>query len=136
MRKEILSLSSDFASLWNNKETSDIDHKKIIRLLIEDVTLTKGSNIIVQIRYRGGKLETMELSKTLPRCEQIRTSSEVLKNIDSLLDHHIPEKIATILNKKGHKTGTGLTFTKKRVLDIIRKNKIKPDMKDRVINGC
>ena len=41
VQKEILSLSSDFPLLWNNKETSDIDRKKIIRLLIEDVTLTK-----------------------------------------------------------------------------------------------
>jgi len=41
-RQRILALATDFASLWRAKSTSERDKKRMLRLLVEDVTLVKG----------------------------------------------------------------------------------------------
>ncbi len=38
-RAEILSLATDFPRLWRDPRTSDRDRKRMVRLLVEDVTL-------------------------------------------------------------------------------------------------
>jgi hypothetical protein len=41
-RSRILALTTDFPKLWNDPKTPDRERKRMARLLIEDVTLTKG----------------------------------------------------------------------------------------------
>ena len=43
------------------KVVTDKDRKRMIRLIIEDVTLTKADSILLQIRFKGGALETHHL---------------------------------------------------------------------------
>jgi DNA invertase Pin-like site-specific DNA recombinase len=124
-REQILHLAKDFSLLWHDKETTDVEKKKIIRLLIEDITLSKNKNILVQIRYKGGKLETLTLPKPLRSWEQNQTAPETLKKIDALLDDHSVEEVATILNARGLKTGWGLTFNSRRIVAIAKQNGIK-----------
>jgi hypothetical protein len=43
-RSAILALASDFPRLWSNPATTDRDRKRMIRLLLEDVTLDFGAH--------------------------------------------------------------------------------------------
>jgi hypothetical protein len=50
----ILALAADFPRLWNAPGTADRDRKRMIRLLLEDVTLNRDDKqISLQIRFKG-----------------------------------------------------------------------------------
>jgi hypothetical protein len=53
------------------------------RLLLEDVTLRKEEKVIVQVRFKGGALKTLELPLPLPFCVLSRTRPEVVEAIDA-----------------------------------------------------
>ena len=61
-RRQILSLASDFPRLWNDPNTPDRDRKRMARLILEDVTLIRGEQITVQVRFKGGATRTLQAS--------------------------------------------------------------------------
>jgi DNA invertase Pin-like site-specific DNA recombinase len=119
-RGKILTLVTDFPKLWSSDATADKDRKRMLRLLIEDVTLTKGKNLLVQIRYKGGASEEHALPLPKNGFEERKHSPEVVKAIDALLDHHTDSEVAENLNDKGMLSGTGKTFDARRVSRIRR----------------
>lgn len=115
-RQRILELTTDFPKLWQSPTTEDKDRKRMIRLLISDVTLGKDeNNIKVQIRFIGGATEEHTLPRPRTACEEMRHSPEVLKEIDHLLNAHTDGEVAQILNQKGLLSGSGKTFDGRRV---------------------
>lgn len=59
--KQLFSLTQDFPAIWNDPETLNRERKRMIALLIEDVTLLKKEQIIVQTHYKDGKTITLKL---------------------------------------------------------------------------
>ena len=109
-RKEIFALAADFPRLWNDPKTPQRERKRMVRLLIEDVTLTKGDVITVGVRFRGGATQTLELTIP-PRSWELRqTSKQIVAEIDTLLDDYTEAEIAGILNDRGHVSGEGKRF--------------------------
>jgi len=104
-------LVSDFSSIWQGGSLCNRDRKRIVRLLIEDVTLLKGKHLTCHIRFKGGKCRTLNLPLPQLACEQRRTPPKVVKAIDELLDNHPEFEIAGILTARGMKSGTGQTLT-------------------------
>ena len=123
-RADLKALIQDFPRLWKDPCTSPRDRKKMTRLLIEDVTLTKGEKITVAIRFKGGATKVLELDPPLNYFMARKTAKYVVKEIDQLLDHHKDSEIASILNKKGWTTGDGLKFTSLSVMRIRRAYKL------------
>ncbi len=119
-KKRIDELVKNFPKLWGASTTGDKDRKRMVRLLIEDVTLLKTDGIEVKIRYKGG--QTAEHSLDLPQSAWIEKKHrpEVLAAIDQLLDQHTDGEVAKILNDKGYRSGTGLSFCARRVAVIRR----------------
>ncbi len=107
IRSRVRALTTDFPRLWNDPNTSDRDRKRIVRLLLEDVTLIKGKEITVHVRFKGGTTTTLTLPAPKSVWEQYRTPPEVVKQIDELLAHHTDKQIARILNDRGHRSGKG-----------------------------
>lgn len=118
-RAEIEALARSFPALWQDPKTTDRDRKRLIRLLIEDVTLTKGDRVFIGVRFRGGA--TKELSLPIPKnaFEECKTPAQVVDNIDKMLDTHSDYEIAEYFNALGIKTGKGYPFTRNRI-DRIR----------------
>jgi DNA invertase Pin-like site-specific DNA recombinase len=121
----ILALASDFPRLWRDPQTPQRERKRMVRLLLEDVTLVRGEEIAVHVRFKGGK--TRSLSLPLPPCAwQLRkTSPKVVAEIDHLLDHYTEGRIATILNERGFLSGEGRPFHRTLVQRIRRGYKLK-----------
>ena len=111
-RQELLQLASDFPRLWNDPQTTNKERKRIVRLIIEDVTITRGADIEVAIRFKGGAIEILHVPPPLPYWAARMTEKEVIREIDQLLDSYTPAQIADILNREGKVTGTGLPFTR------------------------
>jgi DNA invertase Pin-like site-specific DNA recombinase len=109
-RARILALSTDLPKLWREPTTPDRERKRMVRLLIEDVTLIKGTPVTAQVRFRGGATTTLRVAPALNAWQLRQTSPDVVAEIDKLLDHHSDAQIASILNGRGYKSGMGKAF--------------------------
>ena len=109
-RKEILALATDFPRLWNDPQTPQRERKRMVRLLLDDVTLTKGDEINVGVCFRGGVTRELALPLAQPSWQVRQTPAEVVAEIDALLDNHTEGQIARILNARGHVSGEGRPF--------------------------
>ncbi len=118
-RQAILALATDFPRLWRDPNTPDRERKRMVRLLIEDVTLLRGSQQIeLHLRFRGGADHTLTLANPLRAWELRMTSSAVVTEIDKLLNERTYGEIATILNERGLRSGTGQPFTARYIARI------------------
>ena len=113
-RKRILALTSDFPRLWNDPATPHRERKRMTRLLIEDVTLTKATRSL-GVRLRGGATRQLTWTPDPLGFETYKTSDEVLAEVDRLLNDHTDGEVAKILNERGYRSGYGLAFTPKLV---------------------
>jgi DNA invertase Pin-like site-specific DNA recombinase len=124
-KQQILSLVSDFPKLWNDPKTPDREKKRIVRLLLEDVTLIRAEQITVNIRFKGGATKTLTLPLPLSAFMKRKTRPETVEEIDQLLEHHHDTEIANILKNRGVQTGDNLPFTPVAVKRIRRAYQLK-----------
>ncbi len=124
-RKQLLSLAADFPRVWNDPCVEPRERKRILRLLIEDVTLINGEMIQVHVRLRGGATRTLTLTKPLPIAQIRKTKPEVVAEIDGLLDHHCDREVAEVLNRQGRRTWQGESFNLKKIAHIREAFKLK-----------
>lgn len=119
-RDEVLGLSSDFPRLWQDPRTPAREKKRLLRLLIEDVTLVADELIEAHVRFRGGPTRSLKLPRPINAFELRRTPAEVVHAIDDLLDQYTEQEVSAILNQRGLKSGTGIPFQPKIVASIRR----------------
>jgi len=114
-QSRILALTTDFPKLWKDPKTSQRERKRMVRLLIEDVTLVKSDQITVQVRFKGGAARTFTLPLPRPAWTTWQTNPAVIAEIDRLLDDQTDSRIAALLNERGWHSGKGGTFTGRRI---------------------
>ncbi len=125
-RERIVALATDFPAVWRAAATADRDKKRMLRLLIEDVTLVKGKEAIaVHVRFRGGDTRSVSLPRPLPSWKTWLTPAETVAEIDRLLAEHTHAKIAQILNERGFRSGQGHRFNGNIVSNIQLKYRLK-----------
>ena len=110
-REQVLALATNFPQLWNDPGTPNRERKRMIRLLIEDITIRKGEQIQLDVRFRGGMSKTLMLPRPLSYCESHKQNPAMIAEMDRLLDDYNYADVARILNEKGFKTGDGLPLT-------------------------
>jgi len=119
-RVRIAALASDFPRLWQDPKTSDREKKRMVRLLLEDVTLLKGEQIQVHVRFKGGVLKSLSFPPALSAPYLRKTPTNVVGEVDRLLDEHTDKEIVTILNERGMRPGKGGSFTVMTITNIRR----------------
>ena len=107
LRVRLHTFTTEFPRLWRDPDTPDRERKRLLRLLVEDVTLVKREQLSIHIRFPGGATKTLELP--LPRRATV-TQRAVVTEVDRLLDEHSYESIAGILNSRGFISGYGKPF--------------------------
>ena len=110
-RREVLALATDFPRLWRDAETPQRERKRMIRLLIEDVTLLRTDAVVAHVRFRGGATRTLSLPPPRSAAELRKTDPAVIAEIDRLLDEHADAEIVAILNERGLRPGVGERFS-------------------------
>jgi DNA invertase Pin-like site-specific DNA recombinase len=114
-------LVTDLPAIWNDPATPARERKRITRLLLTDVTVTRTTdNITAHARLRGGQNHTLTLPMPKTGPEARRTPPQIIAAIDELLDRHTSGEIAAILNSRGTVSGTGEAFQRLIVDHIIR----------------
>jgi DNA invertase Pin-like site-specific DNA recombinase len=124
-RASILALARDFPLLWQNPNTPDRERKRLVRLLLEDVTLIQNEEITAHVRFKGGIAKTLTLPRPLNSWEGRKTPADVVTEIDRLLDHHTEKEIAGILNERGVHSGDGKAFHSRAVARVRTKHQLK-----------
>jgi hypothetical protein len=124
-RTALFSLTTDFPHLWRDPSTPCRERKRIVRLLLEDVTLTRDDKITLNIRFKGGVHKTVMLPPPLNAWQRRSTRCDVVQEIDRLLDRHNDQEIATILNERGYRSGEGRSFRASIVRRIINSYELK-----------
>ncbi|HUA49658.1 MAG TPA: recombinase family protein [Solirubrobacteraceae bacterium] len=121
-KQQIRRLAADFPKLWNDPATPPREHKRIARLLIEDVTLARTDQIHLHVRFRGGQTTTLTIPRALNAWEARQTPTDTLAEIDRLLDQHTDAETADQLNTTGHRSGTGKPFTRTMIVKLRHSN--------------
>lgn len=80
-RRQVIDLARNFPRVWNDRRTGVVHRKKMLALVIEDVTLTSGVQITVNIRWRGGRTQSITLDKPRPIALVRKTLPEVVQPI-------------------------------------------------------
>jgi DNA invertase Pin-like site-specific DNA recombinase len=113
-KRQILQLGRDFPRLWGAPTTAASDRKRMLRLLIRDITVVKGpepKRLRIQIRWQGGAIETLETRTPPNRAEELRYPDAFVDKIRALADRHDDEEIVALLNCDRLKSSTGKPFT-------------------------
>ena len=115
VRQKVLSLATDFPRLWNDPGLEARERKRMLRLLIEDVTLIKADQITVHVRLRGGATRTLTVDRPLPMAQIRKNKTQVVAEVDVLLKEHGDREVADILNQRGHRTWQNQPFAVKKI---------------------
>ena len=108
----IRALATDLPALWRNPATPTRERKRLIRLLVTDVTLIKaGEQITAHVRLSGGQQHTLTVPRPLRAWEAHTTPASTITLIDQLLDDHTYDETVEILNQQGLTGGWGHPFT-------------------------
>ena len=117
-RARIADLAHDFPRVWNDARTSALERKRMLALLIEDVTLVAGQSIAVHVRWRGGRTQSLCVGKPRPIALIRKTTPEVVQLIDELLETYNDAQVAARLNELGHRNWRGEAFSTKKVIVV------------------
>ncbi len=121
----IRALAADFPQVWVDPRTAASERKRMLGLLIEDITLLKAEHIAVHVRFRGGQTTTLTTERPKPMALVRKTPSSTIEVLDRLLDTCSDTAAAAQLNALGHRNWKGEPFTAKRVCHVRRTYKLK-----------
>ncbi len=104
--------------MWHDERTDAVQRKRMLALLIEDVTLSRDAVIHIHVRWRGGRTQSLQAQRPKPMALVRKTRPEVVALIDSLLEGATDKQVAVRLNELGHRNYRGEPFTTKKVIVV------------------
>ena len=132
-KAQLLKLAHNLPKLWKAHSTSAKDRKRILRLIIKDITVEKPAEpkrILLHIRWQGGALEDIPIEIPGKYYDQIRYKDDIIARVKKLSQGHTDAQIVTILNKEGLKSAKNKRFTLSMIKWIRYKHGISgPDLK-------
>jgi DNA invertase Pin-like site-specific DNA recombinase len=126
-KQQILQLGRNFPRLWKAKTTSTCDRKRMLRLLIRDVTVVKDPEprlLRLQICWQGGATEVLEVRQRPKRQDAIRYPDTFVAKIRDMAKIYNNREIVELLNGDGLTSSTGKPFTLEMISCIRYKHRI------------
>lgn len=124
---ELGALAEDVQEIWQSPKIRIQDKKRILRCLIDDVTITKGvSTTIVGLVFKTGVTKSVECKNAKPIWERWVTCPSAIDFIRLKSSSHTTQEISDMLNREGYTTGKGLPFTPRMLTGIMLRYKIPP----------
>lgn len=132
-RDQVLALARDLPRLWHAPETSAKDKKRILQLLLKDITVEKPERYRASLHFRwqGGACEDLMVELPRSSAERWRTSESVVTRVRELAKQFSDDEIAAQLNEEGLTSNKGNSFTRSSVSWIRYKHEIPPAEKKR-----
>lgn len=118
-KRSLLSLANDLPQLWNHPASSHDIKKHILRTVLKEIIVnTVGDSVRFIVHWQGGDHTELSLKKTSIGQHRHVTSPETIELIASLARLQPDERIAATINRLGHRTAHGKTWTAARVCSI------------------
>jgi hypothetical protein len=118
VRRQIRELAEQFPKIWGDPRVDVRERKRIVRLLITDVTLIKADSITAHVRLSGGATRTLILDRPQPIAQIRKFKPDLVAEVDLLLNKHCDREISDIFNKKGLLTWEGKPLDLKKITHI------------------
>lgn len=112
-RDQILALAQDLPRLWMAPTTSQKDRKRLLRLVVKDITVEKSLNlkqVLLHIRWQGGAVETLNVDLPPRISDRLRYSNDVIDRVRTLVTTLPDDQIAETLNREGVSSSKGNPF--------------------------
>ena len=112
-KARVLALARDFPRLWNAPTTEAKDRKRMLRLLIKDITVEKTApkRVLLHVRWQGGACTDITVDLPPRVADQVRYPTEVVEQIRDLAATLTDAQIADSLNRQGRTSPKGKAFT-------------------------
>jgi len=116
-RDSVRHLATDLPALWRAATTTMVDRKRLLRLVVTEVTLTTHPGqrrADFKVLWCGGAV-TRHTADCPPAGAHQRTKSDVLDRLAILAGDQPDHQVAARLNAEGYRTRTGKEWTYARV---------------------
>ena len=113
-KAQVLALARNLPRLWRAPTTSAKDRKRMLRLLIRDITVEKlfaARQAVLHIRWQGSACTDITVDLPRPRPEAIRYPAETVERVRELSQRLSDPQIVAHLNQEGLRSATGKSFT-------------------------
>src|SRR5260370_10815993 len=113
-KAKVLALAQDLPRLWHAPTTQPRDRKRMLRLLIKDITVEKqhaARHAILHIRWQGGACGDVAVDLPRPRAEVIRYPEPIIARVRDLARTLTDRQIVAELGRLGELSATGQPHT-------------------------
>jgi DNA invertase Pin-like site-specific DNA recombinase len=112
-KAKVLALARDLPRLWHASTTQAKDRKRMLRLLIKDITVEKPNQkqLAVHIRWQGGACSDLCVQIPPNRADRVRYPAALIDRVRDLAQSSPNAEIAERLNREGHVSALGRPFT-------------------------
>ena len=113
-KAKVLALARDLPRLWHAPTTQAKDRKRMLRLLIKDITVEKPPNpkqLLVHIRWQGGACSDICVQLPPNIADRVRYPAAVVDRVRDLAQSLPDGEIADRLNREGQVSALGKPFT-------------------------
>jgi DNA invertase Pin-like site-specific DNA recombinase len=130
-KEKVLALARDLPRLWHAPTTPAKDRKRMLRLLIKDITIEKSAEpkqLLVHIRWQGGACTDRSVQLPPNIADRLRYPAAVIARVRELALGLPDAEIAAQLNREGHNSAKGKPYTVKIIQWIRWRYQIPPAM--------
>jgi len=111
---QLRALAEDLPRLWKSPTTSAQDRKRMLRLLIKDITVEKQPvqrKAVLHIRWQGGAVEDRSVDLPLPAPDRVRYPEALVNRVRSLAASMTDAQITATLNEENLLSAKGKRFS-------------------------
>jgi hypothetical protein len=126
-KAKVLALARDLPRVWHAPTTQAKDRKRMLRLLIKDITVEKPPHqkkLLVHIRWQGGACTDLSVQLPPNIADRVRYPSAVIDRVRDLAHSLLDAQIADEFNRKGNVSATGKPYTAKMIQWIRKSHRI------------
>ncbi|WP_281291369.1 recombinase family protein [Paraburkholderia panacisoli] len=113
-KAQVLALARNLPRLWRASTTSAKDRKRMLRLLIRDVTVEKlpaTRQAVLHIRWQGSACTDITVDLPKPAAEAMRYPAVFVERVRVLSQHLLDRQIVAQLNQEGLRSASGKSLT-------------------------
>jgi DNA invertase Pin-like site-specific DNA recombinase len=117
-KAQLRALAEDLPKLWRSSTTSAQDRKRMLRLLVKDITVEKRRverKALLHIRWQGGAVEDLSVDLPLPAPDKVRYPQALVNRVRTLAATLTDTQISLQLNEEGLLSAKGRPFTRNMV---------------------
>jgi DNA invertase Pin-like site-specific DNA recombinase len=113
-KEKVLALARDLPRVWHAPSTQAKDRKRMLRLLIKDITVEKApqeKQLLVHIRWQGGACSHLRVQLPPNMADRMRYSAALVDRVRDLAQSLSDAQIVDRLNQEGRVSALGKPFT-------------------------